>query len=463
MRTTLDSETIQSRVERAIKELVEPKSSVLVAVSGGSDSLGLLHILANCSSNTRNEFIAGFVNHGLREGVDKELALVEKQASSLNIRVVHEKVLAEEVSRATEGGSIQAWARRVRYRLLEKMALEQGCRYIATAHTRDDQAETVLLRIIRGTGLDGLAAIPHARPLDSGVVIVRPLLSVGREEIQSYLGELGASWAKDPSNQNPRFLRTHIRYKLIPSMDALQPGIKAKLANLAADTLAVVRFLEDECIPSEKILRRLRLCNGIRVDYEVFAKLPRGLWGRVVREAVRQVRGDLRRIERTHIQAVEELIFSKKSTDVLPLPGASPIYLDNGSLYAFPEPLPASPAGTSQPSAIGHGLWQAKFAALGALAEIRPTSAAQMQNIELRVRRMGDRLWGSSKRFKEVLIRARIPRLYRNFTPVLAEDDQVISCPGILPSRNPELEVNWLLDDASPFLDIDFPRKFLKK
>jgi tRNA(Ile)-lysidine synthase len=424
--------------------------------------MGLLHAAAvwRCErDDAGGALTVGFVDHGLRD-VSAEWALVAETTGALDISAVRLAIPAEEATAARAEGSVQAWARDARYRVLAALATELGAELVATAHTRDDQAETFLLRLLRGAGLDGLGGIPPRRPLRGGVTVVRPMLAVGREQIRTALLAIGARWVEDPGNADPRFARTRVRHELIPLLERLQPGAAERIAAATAELREAAGYLSG-AVEGEGTIVPLRLAGGVRADVKVFAALPRALWGRLIRHALRAVRGDLRSIDRSHYDLLLGLLADKKSTSRIPLPGGAVAYVYRGSLLAFPRPLPPRPTGSGQPVAAGPRLWRARFAALGAVAEIEitpgATSAPHVADLELRARRPGDRLLGSSKKLKEILLEGGVPRPYRDFVPVLALGDDIVSCPGHLPSCADGLVVRWLLDDGAPFLDLDFP------
>ena len=447
---------ITENFQKRLKELLPPGAGLLLAVSGGSDSMGLFHLAASLRNTMGLGIVVGFVDHGLRKGVDEEFALVADLAERLGVPVVKRAISKADAVKAAESGSIQSWARERRYALLLDIARENALTAIATGHTLDDQAETVMLRILRGCGIDGLQGILPCRPLSDDVLLIRPMLDLKRGEIRAYLAENGIPFADDPSNDNDRFSRVRVRKTLLPLMEAFQPGAARRVAAVADDAAQAVSFIESNYLTSKNAFKPLRLGGGLKVPYHVFERLPRGMWGRVIRKALREVKGDLLRYERCHIAPIEPHIAKRSSTGALPLPGDTEAYVSRGDLLVFPAPRPASPTGAGLPIAIGSGRWNLKFAGLGALAEVTAPEFSYVEGIEMRTRRPGDRIFGSSKRFKEVLIRSRVPRPYRDFVPVLALNDEIISCPGFLPSRKVELEVSWFFDDHAPFLDIDF-------
>ena len=423
--------------------------------------MGLLHVAASWAREDPGGAAAtvGFVDHRLRD-VDAEWTLVDEAAHELGLEALRLAIPREEASAARAGGSVQAWAREARYQMLCALAADRGAAIIATGHTRDDQAETFLMRLLRGAGLDGLGGIPPGRELRDGVAVVRPLLEVGRDEIRAALAALGVRWVEDPSNADPRYVRPSIRHELMPLMEQLHPRAAARISATAAELRGAAAYLAG-AVESGGTLVPLRLANGVRADAKVFATLPRALWGRFIRHALRAVRGDLQRIDRGHYDLLIQLIADGKSTSRIPLPGGAVAYVFRGSLIVFPRALPTRPTGAGQPVAAGARLWRARFAALCAVAEIEVTPTAprsfQIADLELRSRQPGDRVMGSSKKLKQLLLEGGVPRPYRDFVPVLALREEIVSCPGHLQSCIDGLVVRWLLDENAPFLDLDFP------
>lgn len=207
--------------------LVEDGDHILVAVSGGPDSVGLLHLLAEAAGNCR--LSAVHVEHRLRPGEsEKEQRLVQDHCRRLQIdcRVAVVDVPAEH---RKSGESVEACARRLRYRVLEEVRREVGADLIGVGHTSDDQAEEVLIRLLRGTGLQGLAGMAHK----SGRVI-RPLLDIGKQEIVAYLESRAIAYCLDSSNLSRRFLRNRVRLDLLPLLERdFNPAIKKTLLSMA--------------------------------------------------------------------------------------------------------------------------------------------------------------------------------------------------------------------------------------
>lgn len=207
---------------------IAPGSVVLAAVSGGPDSMALLHALARLAPKLGLVVEAHGVDHGLRAEAAAELDTAESFAASLGVGFRRTRV---EVAR---GGNLQARARASRYAALADAAGAVGARAIATAHHADDRAETVLLRLLRGAGPRGLAVLPARAPLgETGIELLRPLLRVRKTSVLAHLQRHGVPFATDPSNGDPRYLRARVRGELVPLLRELSPAIVDHLVALA--------------------------------------------------------------------------------------------------------------------------------------------------------------------------------------------------------------------------------------
>ena len=246
-----------------------------VAVSGGSDSLALL-LLAAAASSGRVQ--AATVDHGLRSENAEEARFVAGVCEELG--VPHATLSA---GPPAAGGSVQARARALRYRLLAEWAERAGLSHVATAHHADDQAETLLMRLARGSGLPGLAGIRRARPLSegSGVQLVRPLLSWRRDELAEVVEAAGLNAVDDPSNRAPKFDRTRFRALLHASAE-LDPARLADTASHLADCEVALAWAADAAWS-------LRAVQGEEIEVDMTG-LPREIVRRLARRAIEEVR-----------------------------------------------------------------------------------------------------------------------------------------------------------------------------
>lgn len=258
-----------ARLVAGIRQFVEAHSltgSGIVAVSGGPDSVALLHGLLACG--VEGLLMAHF-NHQLRGAEsDRDEGFVRNLGNRLGVPVL---VASADVQAV--GGNLEATGRRLRYDWFTEMAHHHGAGWIATGHTADDQAETLLHRLIRGTGLHGLQGIAETRPLGNEITLIRPLLAVHRVDVLEYLAVNQIAFQTDSSNQDSAFTRNRIRHELLPLLQTFNPRIVEALGRLARQA----RELADDHAP--RITQQLARCERPRVgstlilDAEALAQL----------------------------------------------------------------------------------------------------------------------------------------------------------------------------------------------
>lgn len=309
--------SLASRVEKTLlkHKLLTKGQKLLVAVSGGPDSVALLMVLWELRLDWKWQLKVAHVHHGLRgRDAEEDMNFVQGTAEALGLDFLPRRV--QPGSLRVKGKSLQEAAREARYRLLEQMALEAGAQAIALGHQADDQAETVLAALIRGAGLRGLAAMPYRKGL-----LVRPLLEVGREEILCYLNERGINFRMDPSNKDPRYLRVRIRQELLPFLKSrFNEGIRDVLCRTAMLCAVEDEYLGQEAERAFKALVR-KEGEGISIPSREFRKLPMALRLRVLRLGYASVKGDSRGLGMQHAIAMEDFIFQQGPERWLNLPG----------------------------------------------------------------------------------------------------------------------------------------------
>ena len=229
--------------------------TVVVAVSGGCDSVALLRAMTALKTGGVGRICAAHLNHQLRPAADEDERFVVELCRRLGVRCEVGRAAVDQLA-ARSGDGVEAAARTARYHFLEETAGRLGARFVATAHTADDQAETILHRILRGTGIRGLAGMPRSRPLGHATLI-RPLLEVRREEMRAYLDALAQPYRHDPSNADLRFTRNRIRHQTMPQLRRqFNAGLTEALLRLG--TLAG----EAQAVADELVAERLdRLCD----------------------------------------------------------------------------------------------------------------------------------------------------------------------------------------------------------
>jgi tRNA(Ile)-lysidine synthase len=251
--------------------------TVLVAVSGGADSVALLRALCGSGQAGEGRLIVAHFNHCLR-GAESEAdeAFVAELAQQLGLQLVAGKA-AGDLAAGGSGEGVEGAARQARYEFLASAAGQVGARYVATAHTADDQVETVLFNILRGTGLAGLAGIPRIRKLREATTIVRPLLDVTRGEVLDYLQSLGQPYRDDSSNRQENYTRNRIRLQLLPMLEReFNPRVREALLRLARIGSEADQRLDAEV--RERAKQAVRAIPG-GVDIQADA-LRDGLFGR---------------------------------------------------------------------------------------------------------------------------------------------------------------------------------------
>ncbi len=291
------------------QKLIRPGQTVLVACSGGPDSMALLHLCLELGADEGFATAAAHFNHGLRPRAAADERFVQEAALKLDLPYLAGRADVRALARARRLGLEEA-ARLARYAFLERAAAEAGAARIATGHTMNDQAETVLLRLLRGTGPMGLSGIPAKR----GIAVIRPLLSLPRREILAYLADRGVVFRRDETNRNTDILRNRVRHGLIPYLERkYEPAVVRSLARLAT-----ISADEEAWIESVAAARLNRLLGGSpatpSLDAAALRRLPPAIARRVVRAFVKAVKGDLRDVSFDDVEAIRALGKGKRLT-----------------------------------------------------------------------------------------------------------------------------------------------------
>lgn len=290
---------LQEKVAGLIKEykLLIPGMRVVVGVSGGADSIALLHALKVLSRPLSLQLQVAHLNHLLRQEAGEDAAFVQQFARELGIPVTVGYARVAHLAELHKMG-IEEAGRWARYRFLYHVAERTGAHRIAVAHHAGDQVETVLLNILRGAGPAGLSGMP----VKSGLVI-RPLLNVTREEIEEYCGAHLLGWRTDASNLTTDYQRNRIRVELLPYLKRyFNPGVDRVFLNLAGIMEAENSFLD---LLTERILRRIQLGDGkggVILPLREFCSLPLAVRRRLLRAAIRKIDGSLRDLGYRHVE-----------------------------------------------------------------------------------------------------------------------------------------------------------------
>ncbi|MBI4323361.1 MAG: tRNA lysidine(34) synthetase TilS [Candidatus Omnitrophica bacterium] len=340
---------LHERVREAIQahRLLARGDRVLIGVSGGPDSVALLHLLAGLKDDVRIRLAVVHVDHQLRPDSQDDAEFVAGLARRFGLpaTIVRRDVRHESEAR---GLSLEDRARRVRYAAFQEIATAQAATRLALAHTADDQAETVLMRLLRGAGITGLAGIPMTRSLGDvtpppaasagggfapkaqalraaaggGVTVIRPLLGVWRGEVLGYLRQHRLPFRQDATNRDPRFLRNRIRHELLPLLEReYNPQLKLLLNQLAEQCRTDAGFLSEAAQRYWK--RVVKPQNGhLAIHQPRFLSQPKALQRQLIRLAIQQVQGDLTGFEFRHWVEIERLFTQRPVGTRLDLPGS---------------------------------------------------------------------------------------------------------------------------------------------
>ncbi len=422
---------------------------VVVAVSGGADSTALLLGLHRLAPDWNVRLIVAHLDHGLRPESQEEKAFVERMAWNLGLPFESDRIDGTTLN--CRGRTLEEAGRMARYGFLQEVARKYGANRVALGHHRGDQAETVLMNIIRGSGLDGLRGM---RPIRDGVYI-RPLLDIPHEEILAWLAEQGQPYMMDRSNETDRFTRNRIRRRLLPLLREWNPRIDASLGRMAE-----ICRLENDFL--EGMVRRWISDQGIHrarwpviIDVEAMIALHEALQSRILKEILLWASPEGMGMSLAHVRAVQALLRKGRNGGPLRLPFGLRASLRDGRLildrlqgqardgegggdFFYPAPVPgevfiAEIAATVRLSLLsrvdtGEAPWRERPAA--AFLDY----ARLVPPLVVRSIRPGDRMGplglGGTKKLQDLLTDDKVPRPNRRRLPILEDGCSILWIAG---------------------------------
>jgi tRNA(Ile)-lysidine synthase len=309
---------IKSVTETITKyKLLTNKDKLIVGVSGGPDSICLLHHLNSLKNKYKLNIAVAHLDHGIRATSYNDLEFVKRVCEKLHVSFYSKQIKLKEIS---QGASLEQEARNARLTYFFSLAKKLRINKLALGHNLDDQAETILMRIIRGSGLYGLSGILPERRFKN-LTVIRPLIETKRTEIKRYLKKNKLNFVIDVTNKKDLFLRNRVRNRLLPLLAKYNPRIKESLSNLSQNASLDYEFLENIAL---KYFKRLRLKTisqkKTSFDLKKIAKLHPALIRLLVRLAYKNCKGDLRRLEYRHFKEIEDLIFNRPIKSIVNLP-----------------------------------------------------------------------------------------------------------------------------------------------
>lgn len=417
---------------------------MLVAVSGGLDSIVLLDVLAHLRQELSFEIVVGHIDHGLRGTTSAhDAAFIQSVASAYGIEAAIYCLTSSDLKGGHDEGQEGA-AREARLEALQRLADETGAARIALGHTLDDQAETILHHLARGTGPTGLRGMRPVR-----FPFIRPLLDVSRSDLHAYAAQHGLTWREDASNSDLAYTRNRIRHRLLPELRAINPRINealGRMADLAAELDEATTFLV-----GEKLSQLLVAPNdsGTSMDRRALAALPDSLSRLILREAIRRARGSLEGIEFAHIDAICALVMGTRSHGQLSLPGLH-IQMQQDELAFLPTPPEQSPHWSID---VDLGVTELPGGPVSLELEVVDMSEGDLAStgndpwieyadadrihfpLRLRTRVPGDRFsplgLGHEMKLKDFLINERTPPFDRAAIPLLCDSQAIIWVVGM--------------------------------
>jgi tRNA(Ile)-lysidine synthase len=314
----LQLDNLISKVNSTIEkyQMLHPGDKIIVAVSGGPDSLCLLDILKHVSQKKRLSLVVAHVNHGIRiEESKQEARFVRLKSSRMNLPFEELTVSVPAIAKE-KSLSLEQAGRKVRYEFFKKLLIKHKAQSIAMGHHADDQVETVLMRLIRGSGLQGLRGIPAKRG-----VLIRPLIECTRQEIEAYCKRGKIAYCIDYTNKETMYLRNKIRHQLLPLLAReYNPSICTHILQLQTIIQDELDYWEEQ---TEDYFKQIILETdyfGIVLDIKKIKKYPIALQRRVIRKALRHLIDNLDDIQFGHIESIRELCLLDRGERYLYLP-----------------------------------------------------------------------------------------------------------------------------------------------
>jgi len=430
-----------SEVRRALARAgVRRGASILVALSGGPDSVALLNAMVELRESLGYRVAAAHLNHSLRgDESDRDEMFCRELCRRLKVELVVERAQGLVPGKP----NLEEAARQARQEFLHRTADAARADFIALGHHADDQAETVLMRLLRGAGVTGLCAMMEASP--GG--IIRPMLSLSRRDVLDYLDTIGASFVTDATNFSTHILRNRVRHDLLPVLDReYVPGASRRLAALASEMQAVDAFLYRAAAQELSAVAT----SSCGLDLVRFSNVDPALRGPVLRLYLARQMGGLRRLTRDHLSALVNLCLAGPVNGEVALPSGwravreyGQLRLLNGSRPAHPSfSIPIAFEGTTEVETAGLA-FDASLATPGAVpfpsnheSALFDAHAVLSTGLTARNFLPGDRIrplgMAGTRKVKEVFIDKRLPLRQRAGFPVVAIGSRIVWLPGLL-------------------------------
>ncbi len=429
--------------DREVRELFSPNDNILLALSGGPDSIFLLHFLLYIKERFGISISIAHFNHDLRgEESERDVSFVKEVAGRYGVPFIYEKKSVKNFAEENSL-SIEEAARILRYNFLIFAAKKYNCNKIALAHTLDDLIETFFLKIVRGTGIFALEGIPISR-IENGVNLIRPLLNTSKESILNYLQKYSIDYVVDSTNFSVEYTRNYIRHNIIPHFLKLNPNFYYTLHGLISEIKELNSYFSSEI---DSLLDKLivyRNHDFFKINLKFLLSLSPFLRGYVFKRVFEEFVGIFKDIYRAHIDTLLSIIETPGEKDYF-LPNNINfkktydwIFLYRGNISLFKK-YPSFCFYLAESEEI-------HLKDLGVYVRISSSYDREsfdiiyklpynnFKDIVIRNRRPGDRI--GTKKLKKIFIDLKIPRYLRDKIPLIALKDQVLFIIGITTASN---------------------------
>lgn len=433
--------------------LIEDGDKIVLGLSGGPDSVCLLHILYRLKEKMNIEVYAAHLNHQIR-GLEaqKDALYISQICEDLGITSFVKAINVPEYCKE-QGVSLEEGARTLRYEMFEEIKQKTKSNKIAIGHNRNDQAETVLMRIMRGTGLQGLRGIEYIRDNE----IIRPILDIERSEIEAYCEKYELNPRIDKTNLESIYTRNKIRLELIPYMkDNFNPNVIESIVRMTNSLKSDSDYIDLEAEKSFKEVSTLKE-NSVEISLPKYSNLHNAIKVRVLRSAIKHIIGDTNFVDQKHIEDIIELECESKLNKMLNLPRGIFAYRRKNIIILTTKEIVSEEIDFCY-NIPSNGF--IKIKELNLVLETQKMSIDRYKSIKLdktskgfdfdkikggivvRSRKQGDKikLAGGSKKVKDLFIDLKIPREDRCKVPVITDDEGILCVGDYKTSENYKID-----------------------
>lgn len=434
-------------------ELIKKGDKIVVGLSGGPDSVCLLHILSRMKDEWDLEIYAAHLNHQIR-GIEaqKDAFYISKLCEEMGITFFIKSINVPEYCEKN-GVSIEEGARQLRYEMFSEIKDKTKANKVAIGHNLNDQAETILMRIMRGTGLQGLKGIDYIRD----GVIIRPILDIERKDIEEYCKHYKLNPRIDQSNLESIYTRNKIRLDLIPYMkDNFNSNVIESIVRMGNSLRSDNDYLENEALIKFKDISKIN-SDSVELKINSYTNLHSAIKVRVLRNAIKQILGDTNFIDQRHIDDIIELEDESKIDKVINLPRGIFVYRKKDSIIITNKEIVIEELEFCY-NIPSNGF--IKIREIGVVIETQVMSIDKYKRsksdksckwfdfnkieggIVARNRRTGDKikLSGGSKKIKDLFIDIKIPKEDRSKVPIIADSQGILSVGNIRNSENYKID-----------------------